>query len=152
MSPLTIEASLLRALHAFGSAWLDANNRRFSAIDLKLRIKSVVQFDCCPLNNFFWLTKAYVELAIIIVLAYGGGPARPWDLAGCLDMIARAAARLMRLKDYGVAGGGPADLVCLDANSPADAVATLAQPLWGIKRGRLSFTRSRPQLHPPDSD
>jgi cytosine/adenosine deaminase-related metal-dependent hydrolase len=111
-----------------------------------------VQFDCCPLNNFFWLTKAYVELAIIIVLAYGGGPARPWDLAGCLDMIARAAARLMRLKDYGVAGGGPADLVCLDANSPADAVATLAQPLWGIKRGRLSFTRSRPQLHPPDSD
>jgi hypothetical protein len=86
-----------------------------------------VQFDCCPLNNFFWLTKAYVELAIIIV-------------------------RLMRLKDYGVAGSGPADLVCLDANSPADAVATLAQPLWGIKRGRLSFTRSRPQLHPPDSD
>src|ERR1700732_1315039 len=59
--PLTIEASLLRALHAFRSAWLDANNRRFSAIDLKLRIKSVVQFDCCPLNNFFWLTNSYVR-------------------------------------------------------------------------------------------
>jgi cytosine deaminase len=74
---------------------------------------------------------------------------RPADLAGCLDMITGAAARLMRLKDYGIVVGGPADLVCLDARNPTDAIATLAQPLWGIKRGRMSFTRSRPQLHPP---
>jgi cytosine deaminase len=74
---------------------------------------------------------------------------RPSDLAGCLDMITGAAARLMRLDDYGIAVGAPADLVCLDANNPADAIATLAQPLWGIKRGRPSFTRSRPQLYPP---
>jgi cytosine deaminase len=74
---------------------------------------------------------------------------RPADLAGCLDMITGAAARLMRLQDYGIAVGGPADLVCLDASNPADAVATLAQPLWGIKRGRASFTRPRPQIHPP---
>ena len=40
---------------------------------------------------------------------------RPSDLAGCLDMITGAAARLMRLEDYGIAVGGPADLVCLDA-------------------------------------
>jgi cytosine deaminase len=74
---------------------------------------------------------------------------RSADLAGCLDMITGAAARLMRLEDYGIAVGGPADLVCLDASSPAEAVATLAQPLWGIKRGRASFTRPRPQIHPP---
>jgi cytosine deaminase len=74
---------------------------------------------------------------------------RPADLAGCLDMITGAAARLMRLEDYGIAIGGPADLVCLDVGNPADAVATLAQPLWGIKRGRASFTRPRAQIHPP---
>jgi cytosine/creatinine deaminase len=74
---------------------------------------------------------------------------RPADLAGCLDMITAAAARLMRLEDYGIAVGGPADIVCLDASNPAEAIATLAQPLWGIKRGRASFTRSRPRLHPP---
>ena len=74
---------------------------------------------------------------------------RPVDLAGCLDMITGAAARLMRLDDYGIGVGGPADLVCVDANSPAETVATLAQPLWGIKRGRPSFTRPRPPLHPP---
>jgi cytosine/creatinine deaminase len=74
---------------------------------------------------------------------------RPADLAGCLDMITCDAARLMRLDDYGIRVGGPADLVCVDANSPTEAIATLAQPLWGIKRGHASFTRARPQLHPP---
>src|SRR5882757_9577601 len=74
---------------------------------------------------------------------------RPSDLAGCLDMITDAAARLMRLDDYGIRVGAPADLVGIDAHSPAEAISTLAQPLWGIKRGRTSFTRARPQLHPP---
>jgi len=72
---------------------------------------------------------------------------RPADLAGCLDMVTGSAARLMRLKDYGIKVGAPADLVCLDATKPADAVATLAQPLWGFKRGRKSFTRPRVQIH-----
>jgi cytosine/creatinine deaminase len=74
---------------------------------------------------------------------------RPADLAGCLDMITRDAARLMRLDDYGIRIGASADLVCIDARSPAEAISTIAQPLWGIKRGRASFTRARPRLHPP---
>ena len=74
---------------------------------------------------------------------------RPAELAGCLDMITNAAARLLRLDDYGLKVGGPADLVCLDARSPAEAISTLAQPLWGLKRGRRSFTRERAKLHPP---
>ncbi|WP_213769835.1 amidohydrolase family protein [Bradyrhizobium sp. dw_78] len=74
---------------------------------------------------------------------------RPADLAGCLDMITGSAARLMRLPDYGIRVGGPADLVALDAANPADVITTLAQPLWGLKRGRTSFTRPRSQLYPP---
>jgi len=75
---------------------------------------------------------------------------RPADLTGCLDMITRAAAKLMRLGDYGIRIGSPADLVCIDAQSPADAILTLAVPLWGLKRGRRSFTRSRVELHAPE--
>jgi len=74
---------------------------------------------------------------------------RPDQLAGCLDMITTDAARLMRLDDYGIRVGSPADLVCIDARDPTDAVSTLAQPLWGLKRGRPSFTRARPVLHAP---
>jgi cytosine deaminase len=73
--------------------------------------------------------------------------ARPADLAGCLDMITGSAAKLMRLNDYGIMAGAPADLVCLDTTSPSDAVATLAQPLWGFKHGRKSFTRPRAEIH-----
>ena len=74
---------------------------------------------------------------------------RPADLAGCLDMITGSAAKLMRLDDYGIRIGAPADLVCIDAKSPADAISILAVPLWGLKRGRRSFTRSRVELHAP---
>ena len=74
---------------------------------------------------------------------------RPVDLAGCLDMITGAAARLMRIDDYGIKIGGPDDLVCIDARNPAEAVSTIAQPLWGLKRGRMSFSRARPQLYSP---
>ncbi len=73
--------------------------------------------------------------------------ARPADLAGCLDMITGSSARLMRLGDYGIKVGGLADLVCIDAANPTEAVATLAQPLWGFKRGRRSFTRPRVEIH-----
>src|SRR5712671_6065731 len=74
---------------------------------------------------------------------------RPSDLAGSPALSPAAPARLMRLDDYGIKVGAPADLVGIDARNPAEAISTLAQPLWGIKRGRTSFTRARPQLHPP---
>jgi cytosine deaminase len=75
--------------------------------------------------------------------------ARPADLVGCLDMITHRAARLLRAADYGARVGAPADLVLLDVASPDAAVAELSAPLWGMKAGRLSFTRTRPVLHPP---
>jgi cytosine/creatinine deaminase len=75
--------------------------------------------------------------------------ARPADLAGCLDMITTSSARLMRLQDYGIEEGHPTDLVALDAATPAEAIATIAQPLWGMKKGRLSFRRARAELFAP---
>ena len=75
--------------------------------------------------------------------------ARPADLAGCLDMVTSDAARLMRVPEYGIRVGAAADMVLLDAADPASAVAELAQPLWGMKAGRMTFTRARPVLHRP---
>jgi cytosine/creatinine deaminase len=74
---------------------------------------------------------------------------RPADLQACLDMITTLPARLMNAADYGIKVGRPADLVVLDSRDPAMAVAELAQPLFGCKRGRRSFTRSAAAMHHP---
>jgi cytosine deaminase len=71
------------------------------------------------------------------------------DLAECFEMLTRRSARLLRRDDYGIAVGNPADLVVWDVTSAADAVATVAHPLYGYKRGRRTFTRTRPELHRP---
>jgi cytosine deaminase len=71
------------------------------------------------------------------------------DLRTCFDMVTTSAARLMNAADYGIAVGHPADLVVLDSRDPASAVAELAPPLFGWKRGRRSFTRAAAVLHHP---
>ena len=74
---------------------------------------------------------------------------RPADLLACLGMVTGDAARLMRAGEYGIRVGAPADLVLLDAGTGAAAVAELAQPLWGMKAGRMTFSRARVELHRP---
>ena len=69
------------------------------------------------------------------------------DLAECFAMLTTRSARLMRREEYGVAVGRPADLVIFDCRDASSAVAELAPPLCGLKRGRLTFTRPAAQLH-----
>jgi cytosine/creatinine deaminase len=64
---------------------------------------------------------------------------RPRDIAACLNMVTADPAKLMNLADYGIAVGNPADLVVLDCDSATAAVAELARPLFGLKRGRRTF-------------
>ncbi len=71
------------------------------------------------------------------------------DMAACFDMITQRPARLMRLKDYGIAVGNSADLVVLDATEPEMAVAELVSVLYAFKRGRRTFTRQPAELHRP---
>ena len=72
---------------------------------------------------------------------------RPADMVQCLEMVTAAPAKLMNLNDYGIAIGNPADVVVLDCQDRAVAVAELAAPLVGFKRGRRSFTRSPAIIH-----
>ncbi len=71
------------------------------------------------------------------------------ELAECFEMMTHRPARLLRREDYGIAVGNPADLAVWDATSPAEMVATIAQPLYGFKNGRRTFTRELPELHRP---
>ena len=67
----------------------------------------------------------------------------------CFEMLTTRSARLMNLKDYGIAVGNPADVVIIDAQSGKQAVAELRQPLAVFKRGKRTVTRTRPELHYP---
>jgi cytosine deaminase len=71
------------------------------------------------------------------------------DLAECFAMVTDRPARILRRKDYGIAVGNPADLVVWNAKTPAEVVATVAQPLMGFKRGRKLFSRKLATLQRP---
>jgi cytosine deaminase len=75
--------------------------------------------------------------------------ARPAQLREIFMMLTDRSARLLNLKDYGLAVGNPADIVVVDAETPEQAVAEIRQPLAVFKRGRLTVTRRPPELLRP---
>ncbi len=70
-------------------------------------------------------------------------------LRDCFAMVTQRSARLLNLKDYGLAIGNPADIVVIDAHSPEQAVAEIRQPLAVFKRGRRTVIRHPPELVRP---
>ena len=71
------------------------------------------------------------------------------DFDTCLDLVTEAPARLMNLRDYGIAVGKAADLVVLDTKDSRFAIAELPDILMGFKRGRQTFERSPAKLLAP---
>ena len=71
------------------------------------------------------------------------------DVRECFHMISSRSAKLMNLKNYGLAPGCFADIVVLDAASAEEAVAELAPVLYVFKRGKKTVSRERAQLHRP---
>lgn len=63
------------------------------------------------------------------------------EVRDCFDMITSRSAGILGLEEYGIEVGAPADLVVIDAALPETAVAELSPPLWGFKRGRMTFKR-----------
>src|SRR5919202_5434904 len=71
-------------------------------------------------------------------------------LRECFHMLTQRSAKLLNLNDYGLEVGNPADVVVIDAASPEQAVAEIAEPLAVFKRGRRIVTRARTELHYPN--
>jgi len=73
----------------------------------------------------------------------------PEAFAACLDMVTGTAARILRLDGYGLGPGDRADLIVLEAASPAEALASIAPPAMGFRNGRQSFVRPAARLMRP---
>jgi cytosine deaminase len=71
----------------------------------------------------------------------------PRRLRECFSMLTDRSARLMNLSDYGIEVGNPADIVVFDATTPEQAIAEIRSPLVAFKRGVLTVTRPRAELH-----
>ena len=71
------------------------------------------------------------------------------EFDACLDLVTKLPARLMNLRDYGIAPGNPADLIVLDTASGRDAIAELPDVLMGFKNGRQVFERQKAVLMRP---
>jgi cytosine deaminase len=74
---------------------------------------------------------------------------RPAQLRQCFEMVTTRSAQLLNIKDYGFAVGNPADLVLLNARTPEQAVAEIAQPVAAFKTGKQTMRWNLPALLPP---
>lgn len=71
------------------------------------------------------------------------------EFDACLDLVTKLPARLMNLRDYGIAPGNPADFIVLDTASGAGAIAELPDVLMGFKNGKQVFERQKAVLLRP---
>jgi cytosine deaminase len=73
-----------------------------------------------------------------MMIAYRANFRRDRDLQLAFEMVTNAAARVLRVKGYGMAvAGGPADFVAVEAGSVAEAVATRPRRKLVIKAGKI---------------
>jgi len=71
---------------------------------------------------------------------------RPARLRDCFDMLTQRSARLLNLRDYGLALGHPADIVIIDAQTPEQAIAEISQPVAVFKNGKRTVVWEPPEL------
>lgn len=70
------------------------------------------------------------------------------ELEACFDMVTAAPGRLIN-RPRSLAVGEEATFIALPAETGAQAVAEIARPSWGMKRGRLSFEQPAARLLVP---
>jgi cytosine deaminase len=65
------------------------------------------------------------------------------QMAWLLDLVTVNPARALGLADYGLTEGCRADLVVLDAASPAQAITEQVEKLWVLKAGQVVARNTR---------
>jgi len=73
----------------------------------------------------------------------------PNELRECFAMLTERSARLINLRDYGIAVGNPADFVLFDVGTPEQVIAEIRNPLSAFKHGRQTMQRRPAELIRP---
>jgi cytosine deaminase len=73
----------------------------------------------------------------------------PDDFERCVDLVTVLPARLMNLKDYGLDVGKAATFIVVEAESPASAMAEIADVAMAFRNGVQTFARAPVELLDP---
>jgi cytosine/creatinine deaminase len=76
-------------------------------------------------------------LEIAFLLCHASHMSQPAEILTVMDMVTGNGAKALRVADFGIAVGGVADLVVLDARDAREAFTTRTPRRWVIRRGRL---------------
>ncbi len=90
----------------------------------------------CVRDTFYPFGQADM-LEVALITAHSAHMSLPLEVDKVFEMMTVNAARLLRLKDYGIAPGCRADIVVLDAREPGDAIRFRPDRLHVLRRGRL---------------
>jgi cytosine/creatinine deaminase len=85
-------------------------------------------------------------LEIGFLLCHASHMSQPAEILTVMDMVTCNGARALRVPEFGVAVGGVADLVVLDARDAREAFAIRTPRRWVIRKGRL-IAESRVESH-----
>ena len=127
--------------HAVRRGVADANLLAANGVTCSLSSNNVLN-PATPYGDCSLIRMANLHANVLQVAA-------PEQLRELFLMLSEHSARLLGLKDYGLAPGKPADLVVIDAASPEQAVAEIRPPLAVWKRGRRTVIRHPPELLRP---
>jgi cytosine deaminase len=86
-------------------------------------------------------------LEIAFLLCHAAQMSQPAEILAVMDMITSNGAKALRVPDFGVAAGGVADLVVLDARDAREAFATRSPRRWVIRKGRLIAETKQEKRH-----
>lgn len=101
----------------------------------------------CVQDTFYPFGRADM-LEVALITAHAAHLSLPHEIETVFAMATTNAARIMRIPDYGVEAGRPADFVILDAPTAAEAIRLQAPRRWVVRRGRLvAETMTERQLY-----
>ena len=125
--------------HAVRRGVADANLLAANGVTCSLSSNNILN-PATPFGDCSLIRMANLHANVLQVAA-------PEQLRELFLMLTEQSGRLLRLDNYGLAIGNPADLVVIDATTPEQAVAEIRPPLAVWKHGRRTVTRHPPELH-----
>ena len=117
----------------------DAQPKRRGVTRVKELLEAGVNVSCGQdcIRDTFYPYGLGDPLEVMFLASHAAHMSRPHEIETVFDMPTGAAARTMRLDDYGAEPGCVADLVIIDAADPLEALTRRADRTHVIKRGRV---------------